>query len=248
MKHFVRLSLGALLLLAVAGCGSSKTPVTSNEPSGNSSAPTTVDEEKKLIPFGSPVTLTHPSYLVSETISSRPGSALLLFKKAPNKQGILDTFLFSTKTYDSWKEEMKQAVSSTTVCESEAQFGCERWDEDFALYQKALKTKTFDGYYALAGRIETINGIQYVILVTYNVDTKQYQVTYLGYSKNTRLTFVDPAAGALEYGQPFYMTAKNRSLVEDTAVNLAKREKLDEKTASRASALYAVVASAHLKE
>lgn len=240
MKKYI-LALLSISLMTVAGCGA-----TTPAPSGTPTAPVEdTTSEKTFSAPGVPVTFRYQPYLQVVSNSTTPGSATLFFRKRAKAPELLDQFLFSTKTHDAWKLEADQAakIKNRPICESEAQFGCEKWDEDFALYQKAINQNNFDGYYALAGTKTIINKIPYIVLVTYNVDTKQYQTTYLAYVNNTRITFVDPAAGALEYGQPFHMTAKNRTDVETLAKNIAIRKNLDSQVNARVGLLYDIVST-----
>ncbi len=231
--------------MVVAGCGKS-TPeqVNANQP------PEDPNAEKTFSATGVPLSFRYQGYLQAASSSTTPGAATIFFRKRAGASELLDQVLFSTKTRAAWEEEAKQAalIKNRPICESEAQFGCEKWEEDFALYQKAIKENNFDGYYVLAGARTTINKIPYIVLVTYNVDTKQYQTTYLAYVNDTRITFVDPSAGALEYGQPFYMTAKNRSDVEMTAKNIANRKNLDPQVNARAALLYDIVSTVEFKK
>ena len=125
--------------------------------------------------------------------------------------------------------------------------GCEKWDEDVALYNRVVSTKNFGDYYALGFDTVTLAGIKFIVVVTFNPEREQYQTTYLAYANDTRITFVDPATGGLEYGVPFQMNAKNREAVESTGMRLAKREKIDDvKTRARADELYQIVSTVHL--
>lgn len=190
------------------------------------------------------VSFTYPSYLDKADVNSKPGAVSVTLNKRPGESGSLDTVTFSTKTHDAWQAEKPVNASSTAVCDSEDQLGCEKWDADNALYRVALTTNKFDGYYALGASRTTINGVPFVVIVTYNIDTKMYETKYLTYINNTRITFVDPASGALEYGAPFQLNAKNRELVELTAKNLATRLQIsDVKNRARSDELYAIVAS-----
>lgn len=232
----------------VSGCGVTA-PTTPG--SGTSTLPTEdPNAEKTFSAPGVPVSFRYQGYLQVVSNSTTPGAATLFFRKRVKAPELLDQFLFSTKTHDAVKAEVEQAskIQNRPICESEAQFGCEKWDEDFALYQKAINQNNFDGYYALAGSKAIINKIPYIVLVTYNVDTKQYQITYLAYVNDTRITFVDPAAGALEYGQPFYMNAKNRTDVETLAKNIALRKNLDAQVNARVGLLYDIVSTVEVKK
>lgn len=244
MKRFI---FGGFLasVIFITGCGQKAATPVLVSPQPTEQYPS----DKKFTSQNLPVTFSYQRYLNAETVSNVPGSVFVIFRKDPSSPGLIDQVLFSAKTHDAWKKEMEQAAlaKDRPVCESEAQFGCEKWDEDFALYQKAIKDHNYDGYYALAASTVTVNSIPFLILVTYNVDTQQYQTTYIAYTNNVRLTFVDPASGALEYGVPFHMTAKNRTLVEDTAKNIAIRRNLDRDVNTRAELLYDIVSSAVVK-
>lgn len=236
----------AVLLLGVtlgAGCskgGSQNQKNTKVEVPADTSDRTFSDPNTK-------VTFSYGYYLNKDQSSSEPGNVSVTFKKNPNvPDGLIDTLYFSTKTKDAWAAE-KAKADPKKVCESNTQPGCEKWDDDYALYQKAITTGNYDGYYGFGGNKVTVNGITFVTIVSYNLDRKQYQTMYTGYSNNTRITFVDPATGGLEYGQPFSMDAKNRELVEKTGAALAKRQKVDdEKTRARADQLYQIVSTVKL--
>lgn len=227
--------LFAIVLLG-AGCRNADSPKVEEDP---------VFQDKN-----SAVSFTYPRYLKVDKVNSAPGAVTATLKKK-GADGLMDNIYFSVKTRDAWLNEMVKAKveKPNQVCENEEQFGCEKWDENVALYQKAIKDNKFDGYYAMGANKVTINNIPFVTIVTYNIDTKQYQTKYLAYVNNTRITFVDPATGGLEYGFPFQMDAKNRETVELTAQRLAKREKIDDvKTRARADELFQLVSTIEVKK
>lgn len=196
------------------------------------------------------VSFTYPFYMEKESEQKTDGSVYVKFKKRANKEGEIDNLIFSTKTKKAWEAERDKAKSENPnqVCESEDQFGCEKWNENFASYQRAISNNIFTNYYALGTSKKIINGIPFVVVVTYNIDTQQYQTKYIAYTNDTRITFIDPSTGGLEYGIPFQMNAKNRELVELTGQRLANREKVDDiKTRARADALFQVVSTVKVK-
>lgn len=234
------LAVGASILFLVilgAGCSQNQGPQTGSQ---NIVAPENIDKDVVFSDSNSAVSFTLKSYLQKASGSSTPGSVSAVFNRRPGSSGMVETMTFSTKTHDAWLAEKKPSG----LCTSEDLLGCEKWDQDLALYNKALTSNNFVGYYALGASKTVVSGIPFVVIVTYNLDTKQYQTKYIAYVNNTRITFVDPATGGLEYGVPFEMNAKNRELIELTAQKLAKRQKVDdEKTRARADELYQMVAT-----
>lgn len=231
------LVIGAAFIILVAlGAGCSK-----NNQQANSGLPVNLDTDATSTDPNTAVSFVLKSYLLKSSSTSTPGSVSEVFRRKPGSSGLVDTMIFSTKTHDAWLAEKKQPGQ---ICTSEDLPGCEKWDQDLALYNTALTKNNFDGYYALGASKTTVGGISFVVIVTYNLDTKQYQTKYIAYVNSTRISFTDPATGGLEYGIPFEMNAKNRELVESTAQKLATRQKVnDEKTRARADELYQMVAT-----
>lgn len=242
------LLVGALVVVLVGfGCKQSGSQAPNNSKTGSQIIEQpSFDRDTIFSNANTKVSFQYKSYLQPDASSIQPGSVTLSFKQKPNASGLIDTLYFSTKTRDAWLAE-KQKLDPKKPCESYALPGCERWDDDVALYDKVISTNNFGDYYALGFDTVTLGGIKFVIVVTYNPDRQQYQTTYLAYADNTRITFVDPATGGLEYGVPFQMNAKNRELVESTGMHLAKREKIDDvKTRARADELFQIVSTVQL--
>ena len=244
MKKF-DLFIGALVIVLVGfGCKQlNLLPSSDKQTSVKGVQLPILDHDQVFQDPNTKVSFIYKSYLQKETIISEPGNVMLGFKKRDGTTGLIDTLYFSTKTHDAWLAEKSKADPSK-VCESEVQLGCEKWDASVALYNKVITTNDFKDYYAFGVDKVNIGGIKFVVVVTYNLDRQQYQTTYLAYVNNTRITFVDPATGGLEYGIPFQMNAKNRELVELTGLRLAKRQKIDDiKTRIRADELFQIVST-----
>lgn len=218
----------------------------------NRNAATNTEPEKDQV-FSDPntqVTFTVPTSLKVEKATSEPGNVSVILKKN-SQDGLLDNVRFSTKTREAWLNEMVKArvEKPNQVCQNNEAFGCEKWDEEVSAYQRAVRDNNFGGYYALGTNKVTINGVPFVVAVTYNLDTQQYQTKYVAYVNNTRITFIDPATGGLEYGFPFQMDAKNREMVETLGQRIAKREKIDDvKTRARADSLYQLVSTVKINK
>ncbi len=239
------LFIGVLVLVVVGfACKQSNltSPASKQSGAGQVQLPV-IDRDEAFQDPNTKVSFIYKSYLQKETVTSEPGNVMLVFKKKEGTSGLIDTLYFSTKTHDAWLAE-KSKADPTKVCDSEVQAGCEKWDASVALYNKVVSTNNFQDYYAFGVDTVNVGGIKFVAVVTYNVDRQQYQTTYLAYVNNTRITFVDPATGGLEYGVPFQMNAKNREMVELTGLRLAKRQKVDDvKTRARADELFQIVST-----
>jgi hypothetical protein len=259
MKKFLTLcSIGAAFVIIGAGCSKPQNPAPSSSSTTGTQTETqqnqggenqntqaqNVSDDADVI-FSDPhipVTFHYIGYLQKQVLQSATGTVRAQFNKRPGSNGIIDTFTFSAKTKQEFLTEKKDP---TKVCDSEDMPGCEKWDADYALYRKAIAQNNYDGYYALGTNKTVISGIPFVVIVTYNLDTKQYQTRYIGYlGDNLRITFTDPGTGGLEYGVPFQMTAKNRDMVEQLGRNIAKRQKIDDvKTRARADAFFQIVST-----
>lgn len=241
------LFIGALALILLGlGCKQSNVALNNQGNNAGSVQSLVIDHDQLFQDLNTKVGFIYKSYLDKADTNSAPGAVSVTFKKRDGSSGLIDTLYFSTKTRDAWLAE-KQKLDPKQVCENYNKPGCEKWDADVALYNKVISTNNFEDYYALGvGRV-TIGGIRFVVVVTFNPDREQYQTTYLAYVNNTRITFVDPATGGLEYGVPFEMNAKNRELVELTGRRLATRQKIDDvKTRARADELYQIVSTVTL--
>lgn len=252
--HKLAASLGVLaFLLLVTGCGVGPSSKSENEKKAEEAAAVKNDgADVVFTDSATKVSFHYTGYLQKNIVRSTPGSVVALFKKRPGSAvGMLDGLAFSTKTAEAQAAEVADAKAKNPkmVCENYDQYGCEKWDQDYALFQKAIKSNDFSGYYALAATKAVINGMTYVVAVTYNTDTQLFQTTYTTFTKNTRITFVDPATGGIEYGIPFSMNAKNREQVEAIAKSIAERKQIaDVKTRARTDELNSLVATAQLAE
>lgn len=246
MNKKLSLLLSVVFLLVTLGLGCARNNGNDNNPN-----PTNNDEDQVFQDPNSAISFTLYNYLQKDKASSEPGAVLASFKKKNGKTGPIDNLIFSTKTREAWQKEVQDAKSKNPnmVCENYEQYGCEKWDDDYTMYQRAINNNRFEGYYALGTSKKVINSIPFVVVVTYNIEKQQYQTKYVAFVNNTRVTFTDPATGGLEYGVPFQMTAKNRELVELTAQRLAKRENLDDvQTRARADALYQLISTIQVKK
>lgn len=238
MKKYIAVAGVVSILVLGAGCSkgvsnNSNQPAGSNTTDGQVTSNPVFDDTKDIV-FSDPntkVTFHHLSYLQPTDVKSVPGAVSFTLAKRPGSTaGLIGDVLFSTKTRDASMAELDavRIKSSGLICDSEAQLGCDKWDQNYALYKKAIQTNDYTGYYAMGASKVVINGITYVVAVTYNMNNQQYQTTYTTFTNNTRITFVDPATGGIEYGVPFNMNAKNRTMVETIAKNLANRSKIDD--------------------
>lgn len=244
------LVLGALVVVLVGfGCKQFG-PWSSNNPRSGSgdNQLLVIDKDGNFENPNTKVRFQYKSYLQPDSSSVASGTVMVSFKQKAGSTGLIDSLYFSTKTREAWLAE-KQKLGSKQVCDDYSKPGCEKWDADVALYRKVISTNDFGDYYALGFDTVTVAGIKFIVVVTYNPDRQQYQTTYLAYVNNTRITFVDPATGGLEYGVPFQMNAKNRELVESTGMRLAKRQKIDDiKTRARADELFQIVSTVRLAQ
>lgn len=247
-KHILAVG-GLAAVLLFAGCGQSPTST------GNDNTDTTVSsgvndaKDTVFSDTNTKVTFHYTGYLLKGTVASAPGSVAVTFTKRPGSSGLIDSLHFSTKTKAASQAEAADAKAKNPklMCDSVEQYGCEKWDEAYATYQKAVKSGDYAGYYAQGASKVVVNGVTYVVTVTYNIDEQQFETTYTGYSNDTRITFVDPTSGGIEYGIPFSMNAKNRDQVEQLAKDIANRQKIaDVKTRARADELYTIVSSVQL--
>ncbi|MEK7625301.1 MAG: hypothetical protein AAB467_03055 [Patescibacteria group bacterium] len=246
-KSDLLISATLVIVLVGFGCKQLGSPTAKNTEPGQSGAePLVIDHDQFFENSNTKVSFQYKSYLQSDVSSVKPGAVTMSFTRRSGSLGLIDTLYFSTKTREAWLAE-KAKLDPRQVCENYAMPGCEKWDEDVALYNRVVSTKNFGDYYALGFDTVTLAGIKFIVVVTFNPEREQYQTTYLAYANDTRITFVDPATGGLEYGVPFQMNAKNREAVESTGMRLAKREKIDDvKTRARADELYQIVSTVHL--
>jgi|GEM_PF-4925067 hypothetical protein len=255
MKKYIAVAGVVSILILGVGCSSNVSNTSNTQSGGTSTAgdqPVTnpVFNDTKDVVFSdinTDVAFHYLSYLKPTDVVILPGAvSFKLVKRPGSTAGLLDNILFSTKGRDAWAAELMavKPKSPGIICDDEMQYGCEKWDEKYQLYIKALKTNDFSGYYAMGAGKMVINGITYIVTVTYNMENQQYQTTYTAYVDNTRITFVDPASGGIEYGIPFSMDAKNREMVETIAKNLASRKRVDDvKMRARADELFYMVST-----
>ncbi|MFA6105432.1 MAG: hypothetical protein WC725_02415 [Patescibacteria group bacterium] len=244
-----------LLFFALGvGCPKIKNPlqVGKKGPAANEQTPVQVspevadDADQIFEDPSTRVSFHYQGYLQKTDVKMASGSVSVVFKRRAGSTRTIDTLYFSAKTKDAYLLEKKNAPKDL-VCDNYTKPGCDKWEEDLILYNRAMSQNNFDGYYAFGGNRMTLNGITYVVVVDYNLERQQYQTKYIAFINNTRIMFVDPATGGLEYGIPFQMNAKNRELIEKTGLNLAKRQKIDDmKTVVRADALFQIVATTKL--
>jgi hypothetical protein len=250
------LVISSVILLFAIGVGCSKTK---NNVIGNNNATQSTEQKPPVL---SPevaddadqifeeqttrVSFHYQGYLQKTEVKIATGSVSIVFKRRTGSTRTIDTLYFSAKTKEAYLQE-KITAPKDLVCENYRQVGCDKWEEDLVLYNRAMSQNNYDGYYGFGGNRVTLNGITYVVIVDYNLEREQYQTRYIGFINNTRIMFTDPATGGLEYGVPFQMNAKNRELIEKTAQKLAKRQKIDDmKTVVRAEALYQIVSTLKL--
>lgn len=234
-KKFLKIAgTVAIFVLLGAGCfGGNSGTYTPGD-----GMPANLDQDYTFVDLNTPITFTVKSYLQQNVVSSTPGAVRVSFDRKPGSTGLIETVTFSTKTREALLSEKKPAG----VCQNEIDPGCEKWDENVAAYNRAIQSGNFNGYYALGADKTTVNDIPFVVAVTYNPDNQLFQTKYTAYVNETRITFIDPASGGLEYGVPFQMDAKNRELVEKTAQDIASRKNIsDPKNRARADELYQMV-------
>lgn len=251
------LAAGALAFLLIAGVGCSKQPAANkatgpeekNQTSSDGWTPKTLspeaydDSDQIFEDKGTGLSFHFMGYLQKTDMKAASGSVSFVLKRREGSTRPIDTLYFSMKTRAAYLAE-KAAAPKNISCDSYDKPGCDKWEDDLVLYNRAMSQNNFDGYFALGSNRVTMNGITYAVVVDYNLDRQQYQTRYIAFINDTRIVFRDPATGGLEYGVPFQMNARNRELIEKTAQKIAKRQKIDDqKTYDRANALYQLVAT-----